>query len=94
MRRNDMMQRMSEVATRAGEPIRKQPLLELCGENRLLVEHHMGIGEYSAEKVQVNVKFGCVSVSGTNLELCCMTAEQLVITGNIETVALKKERPQ
>lgn len=94
MRRNDMIQRMTEVATRSGEPVRKQPLLEVCGENRILIEHHMGIGEYSAERVQVNVKFGSVCVSGTNLELCCMTAEQLVITGNIEIVALRKERPK
>lgn len=94
MRRRDMMQRFSELATLTGEPILKQPLLELCGEHRLLIEHHTGIGEYSSETIHVNVKFGCICVQGTDLELCCMTAEQIVITGNIETVTLRKERSQ
>ena len=94
MRRRNMMQRFTEHATLAGEPILKQPLLELCGENRLLIEHHMGIGEYSSETIHVNVKFGCICVTGTDLELCCMTAEQLVITGNIEMFTLRKGRSQ
>lgn len=92
MRRRDMIQRFTELATLAGEPILKQPILELCGENRLLIEHHMGIGEYSSENIHVNVKFGWICVKGTDLELCCMTAQQLVITGNIEMVSLRKGR--
>jgi sporulation protein YqfC len=52
----------------------------------------MGIGEYSSENIHINVKFGWICVKGTDLELCCMTAEQLVITGNIEMVSLRKGR--
>ena len=90
MRKNDMMQRMTDVAARASEPIMLQPLVELCGEKRLLIEHHMGIEEYSSKTVQVKVKFGSISVNGCNLEINCMTAEQLVITGNIEAISLQK----
>jgi sporulation protein YqfC len=91
MRRKDMVERMTQVASRAGEPILKQPLLELCGEHRALIEHHKGIGEYSTEAVSVNVRFGNIRIGGTNLEICKMTADQLVITGNIDTVTLKRE---
>ena len=90
MRRKDMMERMTKVAAMTGEPILRQPLLELCGAHRALIEHHKGIGEYSKEAVSVNVRFGAIRIGGTNLEICKMTADQLVITGNIDTVTLQK----
>lgn len=90
MRRKDMIGRMVQFASTTGEPIMKQPLLELCGEHRLLIEHHKGIGEYSKDAVSVNVRFGIIRIGGTDLEICKMTAEQLVITGNIETVTIQK----
>lgn len=92
MRRKDMMQRMTDVASRTGEPILKQPLLELCGEHRVLIEHHKGIGEYSSRFINVKVRFGSVMIGGTGLEICMMTSEQLIITGDIETVTLLKGR--
>ena len=92
MRGKDMMERMTDVASRTGEPILKQPLLELCGEHRVLIEHHKGIGEYSTRTINVKVRFGSISIVGTDLEICRMTAEQLVITGNIDAVTLLKGR--
>lgn len=90
MRGKDMMERMTNVASRTGEPILKQPLLELCGEHRVLIEHHKGIAEYSANRINVKVRFGVICIAGTSLEICRMTADQLVITGNIETIGLQK----
>lgn len=90
MRRKDMMERMTQVASMTGEPILKQPLLELCGEHRALIEHHKGIVEYSKEAVSINVRFGIIRIEGTHLEICKMTADQLVITGSIDTVTLQK----
>ena len=90
MRRKDMIGRMTQAASMTGEPILKQPLLELCGEHRALIEHHKGIGECSKEAVSVNVRFGIIRIEGTNLEICKMTADQLVITGSIDTVTLQK----
>ena len=92
MRRSDIVRRVTDAAVRTGEPIAKQPLLELCGEKRVLIENHMGIGEYSAEAVRVKVKYGSICVSGNQLELCCMTSQQLVITGEICAVTLQKGR--
>lgn len=90
MLRRDVMNRMTQVASRTGEPILRQPLLELCGEHRVLIEHHKGVGEYSTEAVSVKVGFGAIRISGTKLEICRMTAEQLVIAGNIDMIELVK----
>ena len=54
MQSKDVVERMSEVAFRTGELIVKQPLLELCGEHRVLIENHNGIGAYSSEKSDVS----------------------------------------
>ena len=90
MRRKDMMERMTEVASRTGEPLLKQPILELCSNHRVLIEHHKGIGEYSPNTINVKVKFGSITITGTNLEVCRMTVEQLVIIGTIESITLQK----
>ena len=91
MRGKDMLERMNEVASRTGEPIINQPLLELCGEHRVLIEHHKGIGEYSSEKIEVKVRYGSIGIGGSGLEICRMTMDQLVISGNIYTITLYKE---
>ena len=88
MRGKDMAERLTEVASRTGEPLLKQPLLELCADRRVLIEHHKGIGAYSSTMIDVKVKFGSIGICGTGLEICRMTADQLVITGRIENVTL------
>lgn len=92
MRGKEMMERMTEVAARTGEPIIKQPLLELCGEHRVLIEHHKGIIEYTPDKIEVKVRFGSISIGGAGLEICRMTEDQLVVAGSIDMVTLCKER--
>lgn len=90
MRSKDVVGRMSEVAFRTGELIVKQPLLELCGEHRVLIENHNGIGAYSSDRIDVKTRFGLFSINGSKLEICRMTVAQLVITGNIESITLFK----
>ena len=88
--RKDLVERVTEAAVLSGEPILKQPLLELYGEHRLLIEHHNGIGKYSAGGIDVKVRFGYISICGSKLEICRMTTEQLIIVGDIESVTLSK----
>lgn len=72
------------------ELIACQPIVELSGDRRVLIENHNGVGAYTQESISVNVKFGCVCVSGCGLELRRMTKEQLVITGKISGITLKR----
>lgn len=90
MRGKNMARRITDVASRTGEPILKQPLLELCSDRRILIEHHRGIGAYSSTEISVKVKFGSITICGTGLEICRMTGDQLVIAGSVEAVTLIK----
>lgn len=73
-----------------GESLPGQVLVEITGENRVLIEHHRGVREYSREQIGVNVKYGVVQVCGSCLELRYMTKEQLVISGKINCVQLMR----
>jgi sporulation protein YqfC len=74
------------------EPIPGQPLVEIAGNSRVLVEHHMGVTEYGENHIRVKVKFGSVCVCGSKLELARMIKGQLVITGCIECVKLDRRQ--
>ncbi|MBR2888807.1 MAG: YabP/YqfC family sporulation protein [Oscillospiraceae bacterium] len=65
-----------------------QPLVELFGERRVLLEHHQGVLAYGKQEVRIKVRYGQVRVWGTGLCLSRMTAEQLVVCGHIGGVEL------
>lgn len=68
------------------------PLVEIAGYSRVLVEHHLGITEYSSNSVCLKVKFGSIRVDGCNLVISKMSKEQLVISGLIGSVSVCRER--
>lgn len=73
-----------------GECYPGQVLVEIAGDNRVLIEHHRGVREYSRERIGVNVKYGLIQICGNSLELRSMTREQLIITGRIDCILLKR----
>ena len=63
-------------------------LLELLGQQRLVVEHHRGIVCYGEEEIVIKASYGLVSITGKNMSLCRMSREQLCIRGRIEEIKL------
>jgi len=86
----NILQRMTESMDLTGEPIPGQPLIEIAGDRRVLIENHFGVREYSRERIGIHVKFGDLVVCGCGLELTRMTKEQLVISGRIDCVTLHR----
>ena len=74
-------ERLADDVDLASEPLPGQPIVELAGERRVLIENHLGVKAYSRESILVKVKFGCICVCGSGLELTRMTREQLLIRG-------------
>ena len=89
-KRRDFWERVTSAADLPGEGIPGQSLVELLGENRVLIEGHRGVREYSREKIGVSVHFGEVCVCGCDLELIHMTGNQLVIRGQIQGITLRR----
>ena len=70
------------------ETIPGQPLIEIAGQHRVLIENHQGVTAYGCSEICVRVKYGSIRVCGNQLSLARMTKDQLVITGDINAVTL------
>lgn len=68
------------------EGLRPKTLIELYGNERVLIEEHRGILAYGDEEIRVGTSFGMAVVEGLELRLCCMSRSQLVIRGRIGCV--------
>ena len=85
-----LLERLAEELDLEEESIPGQSILELLGDGRILIEHHLGVTQYSCEKICVKVKFGYIAICGCRLELARMTRQQLVITGRIDAVTVHR----
>lgn len=83
------MRSWKQIAQKPAEAVTPRTLVEIWGQARVLVEHHRGIRSYGTEEILVGATFGLLRVQGRNLRLCCMSREQLFISGQIEGVALE-----
>ena len=86
----DWIRKLSDNMYFSTEPFPGVPLVEISGERRILIENHKGIIRYGDEKVCVKVKFGTVTICGKKLTLAYMIGDKIVISGEIESVTLKK----
>ena len=66
--------------------LRPKTLVELYGNERVLIEEHRGILTYGDEEIRVGTSFGVAVIQGMELRLCCMSRSQLEIRGRIACV--------
>ena len=69
-------------------PLHGVSLVEIYGQERVLIENHRGIVCYEEHEIHVEVDFGVVIISGDKLSLRNMSKSRLIITGKICTVNL------
>lgn len=87
-RGENWMLRLAEGMDLPEQTLPGVPLVEICGNGRVLIENHMGISVYEPDKICVKVSYGQVSVQGKCLELAKMTRGQLIICGRVDCVSL------
>lgn len=63
-------------------------LVEIYGYRRVLIENHKGVSMYGCKEICVKVSYGQLRICGSGLELARMTKQQLVITGQIDSLLL------
>lgn len=72
-------------------PLSAVPIIEVTGDNRVLVEHHLGVVVYEPIEIMVRVRYGRIQILGEQLTLAQMTKERLVIRGRIHAIQLERK---
>lgn len=91
MQYRNCLQRLSQTIGKADDIILGVPVVEMTGDHRVLIENHKGVIEYGKERICVNVKFGCLCINGSVMEITRMTKDQLVISGEIDSVSVQRK---
>lgn len=87
-RRSGIFGKLADGVDLPGEAIPGQPLVELSGDRRVLIENHRGVTEYRKDRIGIRVSYGQITVCGSGLELVRMSKEQLVIRGRIDSITV------
>ena len=91
-RRENFAEKIARTADLDAEPMLRLPLIEIVGRQRVLVENHQGVNQYSCAQIGVKVSYGSVRIIGKGLRLLQMSKERLVITGCIDGIELCRGR--
>ena len=66
------------------------PKITITGFNEMIIENFKGILEYEDYYIRINTSLGIININGMNLHLGEMTSDDIMITGDIETVDFEK----
>ena len=90
MKRTNLLERVKRKFELKDEPLPGIPLIEVLGSERVLVENHCGVIMYRYCEIKISVRYGCVCITGNDLQLTQMSKDRLVVTGVIECVHLTR----
>ena len=88
--KGSILERMTFAVDLPGESLPGQPLIEVIGQGRVLIENHKGVMQYSNNEIRARVSYGCVRICGSDLRLMQMSRHQLIISGRIDGITLCK----
>lgn len=67
-----------------------EPKITIAGFKKMLIENYKVILEYQDIYVRIKTFIGIINITGFNLKLGEMTSDDIVITGDIETIDFEK----
>lgn len=92
MRRNNkkkekVLDRILEVPK---EIATNEPKITIAGFKQMLIENYKVILEYQDIYIRIKTYIGIINISGFNLKLGEMTSDDIMVSGDIETVDFEK----
>ncbi len=67
-----------------------EPKLTIAGFKQMLIENYKVILEYQDIYIRIKTYIGIINITGFNLKLGEMTSDDIMVTGDIETVDFEK----
>lgn len=84
------LQRTAERLEIPEDAMFRVPRVTLTGGSEVCVENHRGLLGYTRERIEVGGGRMRVRILGSGLELCCMTADTLIVHGRVHAVEIEQ----
>lgn len=93
-RKERIKARITEFFELPSEVMLDLPRLILTGDQQLLVENHRGLKAYNGNEVCLETTVGLLTVSGAEMNIKLITADQVQIGGQIHKVEWSARREE
>ena len=90
MRRKKKESALNRILEVPKEINTNEPKITVSGFKKMLIENYKVILEYQDIYVRIKTFIGIINITGFNLKLGEMTSDDIVITGDIETIDFEK----
>lgn len=67
-----------------------EPKLTIAGFKQMLIENYKAILEYQDIYIRIKTYIGIINITGFNLKLGEMTSDDIMVSGDIETIDFEK----
>jgi sporulation protein YqfC len=88
--KQNLREKFTELLELPKEIVLDMPKLTMLGNGDLIIENYKGIVEYDANVVRVNTTSGIIKVMGIDVYIKEITAENIMIYGNILSLEFQK----
>jgi len=85
-----LAQRLPETLHIPDQTLPGVPIIELYADRRVLIESRCGIMHYESTCIKLRSCGYRVCVCGRGLNIAELSAEQLIITGSVDSVSLRR----
>lgn len=83
LKKSGFAKKATDIFDLPGEAVSGLPSLEISGFHRIRIDNHKGLLTYSGEMIEVAGGKTVITITGSGLDIRAMTAELLIITGEI-----------
>jgi sporulation protein YqfC len=84
--RRGRLQRLAGMLEIPADVVLDWPRITMLGNKQLLVENHKGIVEYTGTFVRIKLTHGELAVTGSDLVIGSLQAEQLLVEGTVTDI--------
>ena len=82
--------RLNNILEFPEEISNNEPNITIIGFKKIMVENYKGILEYENFFVRLNTTIGVLNINGFNLKLSEMTSDDIMISGDIDSIDFEK----
>lgn len=90
LRKNKKESRLNRILEVPKEISTNEPKITIAGFKTMLIENYKAILDYQDIYIRIKTYIGIVNINGFNLKLSEMTSDDIMISGDIETVDFEK----